>query len=141
MSKLKPDGYSWVIPFLHVRDPEAALSGLESVFGFRRVHVNEQDGRIVHGELEYRGDVVAMVAPEGSHGESGVSPASRGGESSMELLVYIEDADVCYAKAVELGWSGVEEPRDWPWGERHAHITDPDGYRWLLAETLAETST
>jgi uncharacterized glyoxalase superfamily protein PhnB len=29
--------------------------------------------------------------------------------------------------------AGVSEAEDRPWGDRTAMVTDPDGYRWVLA--------
>ena len=136
MKNLRPDGYALVIPFLFVKDIDAALAFYEEVLGFARTNVNEPDGKIVHAELSYRDRIVAMVSPAGQNSEWCVSPASRDQGSSVEILVYVEDAAACHERAVKAGATSLGEPKDWPWGERIGHIMDPDGYRWLLDQNL-----
>jgi len=136
MPSLRPEGHSLVVPFLYVQGIDAALDFYETVFGFTRTNVNEEHGKTLHAELLYQDRIVAMVAPSGMHAEAGISPASADRESFTELLIYVDDADACYARALEAGAVGVKEPMDVIWGERLGNIRDPDGYRWLLAQNL-----
>ncbi|MEK7465858.1 MAG: VOC family protein [Planctomycetota bacterium] len=136
MPPLKSAGYSTVIPFLAASDVEKALSFYEAVFGLRRTNVNIQDGRIVHSEMESGGDIVLMVAPDAIHSELNRSPASRGAVSPSEIFVFVADADRAHEQALLHGGKSLAAPRDVPWGERHALIQDPDGYRWLVSQNL-----
>ena len=43
-----------------------------------------------------------------------------------------EDVDRAVAHARDAG-AGVGDAKDKPWGDRVAVVTDPDGYRWVLA--------
>jgi uncharacterized glyoxalase superfamily protein PhnB len=40
--------------------------------------------------------------------------------------------DSVLAHARDAG-AGVSDAEDKPWGDRTAVVTDPDGYRWVLA--------
>jgi uncharacterized glyoxalase superfamily protein PhnB len=48
------------------------------------------------------------------------------------LYTYVEDVDRALAKARQAG-AGVDEAADKAWGDRVGTVTDPDGYRWVLA--------
>lgn len=134
--RVRPAGYASVVPFLYSPDVERAIGFHEAVFGMRRTNLNVQDGKIVHAELEAAGEVVLMVAPDGIHDAASRSPASRGAVSPGEILVYVADAAHAHDAAVRLGGKSQGAPENVPWGERHAHVQDPDGYRWLIAQNL-----
>jgi uncharacterized glyoxalase superfamily protein PhnB len=117
-------------------DSRCQVSVRKVVFGFTRTNVNEEHGDTLHAELLYQDRIVAMVAPSGMHAEAGISPASADRESFTEFLIYVDDADACYARALAAGAVGIKEPMDVIWGERLGNIRDSDGYRWLLAQNL-----
>ena len=48
------------------------------------------------------------------------------------LYTYVPDVDSAAALAREAG-AGVTDIEDRAWGDRVATVTDPDGYRWVLA--------
>jgi uncharacterized glyoxalase superfamily protein PhnB len=48
------------------------------------------------------------------------------------LYTYVDDVDRVLGQAREAG-AGVNDAEDKPWGDRVASVTDPDGYRWILA--------
>ena len=54
------------------------------------------------------------------------------GGGAAALYTYVEDVDRAVSQA-RLAGAGVEDPEDKPWGDRVAVVTDPDGYRWMLA--------
>jgi uncharacterized glyoxalase superfamily protein PhnB len=49
------------------------------------------------------------------------------------------DVDATYARVVEAGFSGAKEPWDAFWGQRYAHVLDPDGNTVALFAPLPET--
>jgi uncharacterized glyoxalase superfamily protein PhnB len=48
------------------------------------------------------------------------------------LYTYVDNVDEALVRARNAG-AGVEDAEDKPWGDRVAVVTDPDGYRWVLA--------
>jgi uncharacterized glyoxalase superfamily protein PhnB len=48
------------------------------------------------------------------------------------IYAYVDDVDRALEHARKAG-AGVETADDKPWGDRVAAVTDPDGYRWVLA--------
>ena len=110
--------------YLAVANVEASMAFLERVFGFTRgVVLPASDGPPRYAEMRH-GDSVVMLVRKGDH-----STATAG---MSALYTYVPDVDRVAAEAREAGAS-VHDPEDRPWGDRAAVITDPDGFRWVLA--------
>jgi PhnB protein len=58
--------------------------------------------------------------------------------TSAFLYLYVEDADATYRRALKAGAISVEEPRDTPYGDRRAMVTDPCGNDWQIATHRSE---
>jgi PhnB protein len=84
------------------------------------------------------GDSVVMMADE-NPGIEAFGAAHYGG-SPVSLMVYVDDCDMTYAKALESGAKSLREPADQPYGDRMAGIVDPFGYKWWVAHSLAKES-
>jgi catechol 2,3-dioxygenase-like lactoylglutathione lyase family enzyme len=52
------------------------------------------------------------------------------------VILYVDDVDAMYARAVGAGLAPQAPPRDAPWGERYFHIQDPDGHELSFARPL-----
>ncbi|MFF7339807.1 VOC family protein [Streptomyces sp. NPDC008163] len=50
-----------------------------------------------------------------------------GGAPRMLLSIGVDDVDVALGRVETLGGTVRGEPNDMPWGQRVAHILDPDG--------------
>src|SRR5579862_2883867 len=51
----------------------------------------------------------------------------RGGTAPCQLVSFVEDVDVEYARLKAQGVEFIREPVDREWGLRTAHFRDPDG--------------
>ncbi len=51
-------------------------------------------------------------------------------------IFHVADVDALHARAVAAGLEPHAPPRDAPWGERHFHLTDPDGHEISFARPL-----
>ena len=60
----------------------------------------------------------------GLSSDSGVSPGDPG---RMLLSIEVPDVDALLPRVAELGGVISGGPNDMPWGQRVAHIKDPDG--------------
>ena len=110
--------------YLVVANVNASMEFLERAFGFSRgVVVAGTDGQPRYAEMRH-GDSVVMLIPKGD------STSATGGAPA--LYTYVGDVDKALTKARAAG-AGVSEAEDRPWGDRTATVTDPDGYRWVLA--------
>jgi PhnB protein len=102
----------------------ASVEFLERVMGFARgVTLSDADGRLRYAELIHNGSVVMLVRQGDVASPTGGAPA---------LYTYVPDVDRAVAAAREHG-AAAGEVADQPWGDRVGTVTDPDGYRWMLA--------
>jgi len=136
--KAKPEGYHSVTPYLTVDGAEEAIRFYTEAFGATEILRLPMGGKIGHAEIRI-GDSVVMLADEWpDYGKLG--PKSRGGATSG-LMIYLEDVDVAFERAVAAGGT-VERPvEDQFYGDRSGTITDPFGHSWTLSthvEDIAE---
>lgn len=110
--------------YLAVANVNATMEFLERVFGFSRgVVLADIDGQPRYAEMRH-GDSVVMLIRKGD--------AATPTAGAAALYTYVDDVDRAIADARGAG-AGVAEAEDQPWGDRTAVVTDPDGYRWVLA--------
>lgn len=102
----------------------ASVEFLERVLGFTRgVTLNDNERQLRYAEMHHGSSVVMLVRRGDVNSPSAGVPA---------LYAYVPDVDRALAQARENG-AGVDDIEDKPWGDRVGAVTDPDGYRWLLA--------
>ena len=134
----RPEGVTWVSPYLTVKDADLAVDFYENAFKFeKRDMVPGQDGTTWHAEVKYK-DQLLMLGKEGVWGGKTLSPQTSKIESPMNLYLYCEDVDAFYKHAVAHGAESVGQPEDMFWGDRMCRLQDPDGYVWCFATFKGE---
>ena len=117
-------GMQAVNPYLAVANVAATMQFMERALGFMPgVVLPDADGQLRYAEMRH-GDSVVMLVRRGD------ATVPTGG--SAALYAYVQDVDSALLHAREAG-AGVSDAEDRPWGDRAAVVTDPDGYRWVLA--------
>ena len=53
------------------------------------------------------------------------------------VVLWVDDVDAMYRRAVVAGFAPESPPTDAPWGERYFHVRDPDGHELSFARPLA----
>ena len=53
------------------------------------------------------------------------------------VVLWVDDVDAMYRRALAAGFDPETSPADAPWGERYFHIQDPDGHELSFARPLA----
>lgn len=121
------------------RDPKAALTFLESAFGFELVMLIEDgEGNLVHSEMRL-GDARIMVGTEWSDDHR--SPASIGGRNTQSLHIHIEsDCDAHCDRARAAGLEILMEPANQFYGARTYRCRDPEGHIWTIGQTVQATT-
>ena len=110
--------------YLAVANVNASMQFLERAFGFSRgVVVAGTDGQPRYAEMRHGTSVVMLI-------RKGDTTAATSGVSA--IYTYVDDVDRALEHVRQAG-GGVETADDKPWGDRVAAVTDPDGYRWMLA--------
>ena len=52
------------------------------------------------------------------------------------IVLWVDDVDRMYGRAIAAGLTPVTAPADAPWGERYFHLRDPDGHELSFARPL-----
>jgi PhnB protein len=126
-----PDGYPPVIPYLIVDDGAKAIDFYTSVLGAKEtVRMGGPDGKVGHAELQI-GPSVIMLADEFPD-MGALGPKSVGG-SPGSIVVYVNDVDATFAKALKAGAKEMEAPTDKFYGDRMGTFEDPCGHKWNVA--------
>ena len=126
-----PDGYHSVTPYLIVKGAARAIDFYKNVFGAsERMRMNGPNGTIGHAEIEV-GDSVVMLADE--FPDMGFrSPQSVGG-TAVTLVLYVEDVDPCFDRAVAAGAKRLRPVEDQFYGDRSGTLEDPFGHVWTIS--------
>ncbi len=140
MSTVKPvpDDYPRVIPYLAIDGANAAIDFYVTVFGAKeRLRMPGPDGKIGHAELEI-GDSVVMLA-DTFPDMGGPSPKALGG-TPVTMMVYVEDVDAVFGRAIEAGASQERPVENQFYGDRSGSFVDPFGHKWFVASHVEDVS-
>jgi len=123
-------------------DAAAAMDWLVHAFGFvERRRMTDQQGRVVHGELELSGNVVMVASPTPDyqspkkHAES--CPQARQWQTVPwvidGVLVMVDDVDSHFVHARSAGATMLSEIEEGGPGWRY-RVADIEGHRWMFME-------
>ena len=113
MVKPIPDEYHTVTPYLIVEDAAGLMNFAKQVLGAQEtVSMPGPDGKIGHAEMRI-GDSVVMLSDGNPD-----SPPER-----ATILVYVDDCDATYQKALSAGASSERKPEDQFYGDRSAGVS------------------
>src|SRR5690242_19273674 len=133
-----PEGYYSVTPYLIVRGGADAIQFYTKAFGATELfRFPGPDGKIGHAEIQVA-DSRSQSADESPvmdyHG-----PQTLGG-SPVSLMIYLDDVDTVFNRAVEAGATVKEALQDKFYGDRIGTVIDPFGHRWHLATHKEDVS-
>ena len=127
-----PAGFHSVTPYLTVPDCVEAMKYYSKALG--AVEVMRMPGPggqgTMHAEIKI-GDSHVMMSDENPQWQS-KSPSTLGG-SPVSFMIYCEDVDAAYEKALAAGCTPVFPLSDMFWGDRMGKVLDPFGFQWSLA--------
>ena len=133
-----PEGYHSVTPYLIIKGAADAIEFYKKAFGATELfRFPAPDGKIGHAEIKI-GDSPIMLAdefPEMGH----KGPRALGG-SPVSLMIYLEDVDTVFNRAVEAGASVKEAVQDKFYGDRTGTLTDPFGHVWHVSTHKEDVS-
>jgi PhnB protein len=131
-----PEGYPRVTPYLIVDGASDAIDFYTSVLGAtERMRMDAPGGRIGHAELEI-GDSVVMLADENPE-MNARGPKAFGG-SPVSLMVYVEDVDGVFERALEAGAKELRPVENQFYGDRLGAFEDPFGHEWNVASHVED---
>jgi PhnB protein len=133
-----PEGYHSVTPYLIVKGAAAAIDYYKKVFGAKeRMRMDGPGGSIGHAELVI-GTSTIMLADE--HPQMGFrSPRTLGG-TPVSLVLYVEDVDTVFKRAVDSGAKSQRPVEDQFYGDRMGTLEDPFGHVWSIATHVEDVA-
>jgi len=135
----KPEGAPWLIPMLTVKDVPESIKFYEKAFGFSaEMTMPDDNGKIVYASMNYKGQLLFMLMPEGAWESTALAPASNNVEPPVSLYVYCDDVDALYKQATASNARSKGEPEEMFWGDRTSCLKDPDGHNWTFATKVKE---
>lgn len=138
MSKVDPipTNYPRVTPYLSIDGAAAAIGFYCDVLGAtERGRMSTPDGKVGHAELEVGSSVVMLS--DRMPGMGNPTPQELGG-SPVFLMVYVEDADDVFARAIKAGAKEIAPVQDQFYGDRSGQFEDPWGHRWNVASHIED---
>jgi PhnB protein len=126
-----PEGYRTATPYLIVQGAADAIEFYKHAFGATEMlRMADPQGRVGHAEIRI-GDSVIMLADE--HPEMGYrAPRSLGG-SSVSILLYLEQVDTVFDRAIKAGAKVLRPVANQFYGDRSGTLEDPFGHIWTIA--------
>lgn len=109
---------STIQPVIVTADQGALLGFYTKLFGAEESFRVPAEGPAFYVGLRIGDSDLGLVARE---------DAATGAASRILLSIDVDDVDETLARVAALGGSVSGGPNDMPWGQRVAHIKDPDG--------------
>ena len=130
MANWKPEGSHTVTPYLIVDGAAAAIEFYEKALDAEEILRLPMGDKLGHAEIRI-GDSPVMLADEFPDMDK-LGPLSRGGSTST-LMIYVEDVDSAFARAVAAGATQLRPVENQFYGDRSGTFTDPFGHEWTLS--------
>jgi uncharacterized glyoxalase superfamily protein PhnB len=116
-----------------VNDLAASLDWYENALGFHIDHRYERDGKVVGASIS-AGDLRVVLNQE--DGKKGLDRV-KGQGLSLQINM-TSGVDGVADRLKSRGTTLLNEPADFPWGQRMFQIKDPDGYLIRVSMPVAE---
>ena len=133
-----PEGYHSVTPYLIINGATEAIEFYKQAFGATELfRFPAPGGKIGHAEIKI-GDSPIMLADE--HPDMGYKGPQALGGTPVSLMIYLEDVDTVFNRAVTAGATVKEALQDKFYGDRSGSVVDPFGHIWHLATHKEDVS-
>lgn len=134
-----PEGTNTVTAYLVVPDAVPAMDFYEKAFGTQQTMRMPGPGGqgTMHAEIKL-GNSTIMLTDENPAWDM-KSPSTLGG-SPVSLMIYVENVDDVFARAVAAGCEVKFPVTDMFWGDRMGKLQDPFGYQWSVATHVEDVS-
>ena len=126
----RPEGYHSVTPYLLVDDAAQAIEFYAKAFDAKELFRLPMGNKVGHAEIMI-GDSHVMLSDEWPDMNLR-GPKARGG-ATASMMLYVDDVDAMFARALKAGGSVEKAPENQFWGDRMGTLVDPYGHRWMLA--------
>lgn len=126
-----------LVPYLSIRDGDAAIAFYKLAFLAQELERYDFEGKVGHAALQINGSTLYLADefPELEAMTGNVAPPTLGNRTTCTLNLTVDDADAWFNRAVEAGCEVVRPVTNEFFG-RHGKVRDPFGHVWSMV-TLA----
>lgn len=123
-----PAGLHDVNICIHPLRAEPVIGFVKRAFGAEELAKYASPDGVVHHAAVRMGDAVLEMGD------------AHGPYQPMQSMfyVYVPNVDAVYRTAVAAGAKSIQEPKDQPYGDRNAGVTDPFGNTWYIATHIRD---
>ena len=133
-----PDGYAAVTPYLTIKGAAQAIEFYKEAFGAEEVlRLPKPDGKLAHAEISI-GRSIVMLSDEAPDWKA-FSPQTVG-DTSVSIMLYVNDVDAVFKRAIAAGATSVMEVADQFYGDRSGGLKDPFGHKWHIATHIEDVA-
>ena len=133
-----PDGYGTVTPHLTIGHCAEAVEFYKKAFGAEELFNHKSpDGRVMHAEVRIGNSILMMNDEFPEMGGVQKAPQTLNG-TTCNFMIYTEDVDALFARAVKAGAQVAMPVADQFWGDRYGQLTDPFAHSWAIATHIAD---
>ncbi|WP_460541238.1 VOC family protein [Glycomyces halotolerans] len=133
-----PEGYPRVSPYLIVDGANDAIDFYTEVFGAaEHARMEAPGGTVAHAEITIGDSMIMLGDP--SPDLDARDPKQVGG-TPVSLMIYVEDADAVFSRAVAKGAKALTEVSEQFYGDRLGSFEDPWGHRWYVGTHVEDVT-
>ncbi len=134
-----PKGLHTVTPGLTVNDAKGAIEFYKKAFGAveGKISMGPDGKQVMHAEIKI-GDSVIMLNDEFK--DMGCLSAKSLGGSPVTIYLQVDDADMCFERAIKAGAKEVMPLADQFWGDRFGQVADPYGITWGISTHVKDVT-
>ncbi len=132
-----PEGFHSLTPSLTVANGLEALDFYENAFGAEVIRKLVMGGKLMYSELRLGDSIFSVSDPFEDFGMGAPTPGEL---LSSSIMIYTEDVDALYDRALNAGATELNRPSDQFHGDRAGSLKDPFGHRWMLATHIEDMS-
>lgn len=134
-----PDGYHTLTPYLIIKGAAAAIDFYKKAFGAQeQFRMPGPDGKTIGHANIVIGNSIVMLADEAPQ-MLAQSPQTLNG-TPVTMVLYVEDADAVFNRAVELGATVRQPLENKFYGERAGTVVDPFGHIWTMMTHIEDVT-
>ena len=122
-----------IAPYLCVRRGAEAIEFYKTAFAAEELERYEHEGKIGHATLRINGGTLNLADEYPEHEEQigTVAPDTLGGRTTFTTMLYVDNADAWFNRAIAAGAAVLRPCTDEFYG-RHGKLRDPFDHVWSL---------
>jgi PhnB protein len=132
-----PEGYHSITPTIVCKDAARAIDFYKQAFQAKELsRMTGPGNKIGHAELQI-GDSRLMLSDEFP---GMVEAPNSNSLTCFSLVIYTENVDALYDRAVKAGCKVEMQLANQFWGDRYGKLRDPFGFQWGVAQHVEDVS-